>query len=140
MLDYLNSCESLEVDINELEYFVLAPGEPDVDEKHIALHAKGERREREACRTGGFTCTASRSRAFEVEAGSPSLEVEGQEKDLPSPKNQLLEELVKGWWNAEMEGGRGTLAFKGGFTSTATGTQIPDMKADCWSAASATVF
>ena len=28
MLDYLDRCESLEVDVNELEYFVLAPGKP----------------------------------------------------------------------------------------------------------------
>ena len=35
--------ESSEVDVSELEYFVLAPDEPDVDVKYIALHSKGER-------------------------------------------------------------------------------------------------
>ena len=46
MLNYLDSCESLEVDINELAYFVLAQDERDVDVKYIALHAKGERQQR----------------------------------------------------------------------------------------------
>ena len=40
------SCESLEVDVNELEHFVLAPDEPDADVKYNALHAKGERKRR----------------------------------------------------------------------------------------------
>ena len=44
---------------------------------------------------GGFTSTASRSRASEVEAGSPSFEVEEQKEDLPSSRNQYLEELAE---------------------------------------------
>ena len=38
------------------------------------------------------------------------------------------------WWNAKMEGGREKLDVKGGFTSTASGSQNPDMKADRYSA------
>ena len=42
---YLDRCESSDVDINELEYFVPAPDEPDVDVKYIALHTEGERQQ-----------------------------------------------------------------------------------------------
>ena len=67
------------------------------------------------------------------------MEVEGQKEDLPPPRHQHLEELAEGWWHAKIEGGREKFAVDGGFTSTASGPQIPDMKADCWSAESATV-
>ena len=41
MLDYLDRCESLEVDMKELEYFLLAPNEPNVDIKYIGGHEIG---------------------------------------------------------------------------------------------------
>ena len=40
MLDHLDSCESVDVDVDELEYFLLAPDALDVDVKYIALHAR----------------------------------------------------------------------------------------------------
>ena len=67
----------------------------------IGLRDNGRQRERRRLRSGGFTSTASRSRASEEEAGSPFLEVEGQKEDLPLPRNQHLEELAEGWWNAQ---------------------------------------
>ena len=69
-----------------------------------------------------------------MEAKSASFAVEEQKEDLPSSRNQCLEDLAGGWWNAKMEAGREKLAVKGGFTSTASGSKNPDMKADCWSA------
>ena len=60
----------------------------------------------------GFTSTASRSRASEVEAGSSSCEVEKQKEDLPSSRNGYLEELAEDWWNAKVEGGRESLLLK----------------------------
>ena len=65
----------------------------------------------------------------DLEAGSPSWEVEGQKEDLALPRNQHLEELAEGWWYAKKEGGRGKLLVKGGVTSTASGSQIPYMSA-----------
>ena len=46
MEDYVDRCESSEVDIKELEYLQLAPDEQDVDIRHIALHARGDRHQR----------------------------------------------------------------------------------------------
>ena len=43
MVKYLDRSESLEEDRKELEYVLLAPDEPNVDIKHIALHARGGR-------------------------------------------------------------------------------------------------
>ena len=43
MIDYLDRCESSEVDIEELEYLLLALNEPNVDIRHMALHARGNR-------------------------------------------------------------------------------------------------
>ena len=40
MLDYLDRRESLEVDIEELVSFMLAPKEPNVEVRHMALHAR----------------------------------------------------------------------------------------------------
>ena len=39
-MKYLKRSESLEVDIKDLEHFLLAPDEPNVDIKHIALRAR----------------------------------------------------------------------------------------------------
>ena len=36
----------MEVDIEEMEFFLLAPDEPVVDIKHIALHARGNRQQK----------------------------------------------------------------------------------------------
>ena len=43
MFVYLNMCEELKVDAQELEFQVLAPNEPHIDIKHIVMHARGER-------------------------------------------------------------------------------------------------
>ena len=43
MVKYLDRSENLAVDIKVLEYFLLAPDEPNVEIKHIALHARGDR-------------------------------------------------------------------------------------------------
>ena len=43
MVECLDRCESLEVDIKELEYFLLASNEQRVDIRHSALHARGDR-------------------------------------------------------------------------------------------------
>ena len=40
---YLDRSESLEVGIEELEYYLLGPEELDVDIRHIALNARGEK-------------------------------------------------------------------------------------------------
>ena len=42
MVKYLDRSESLEVDMKDLEYFLLVPDEPNIDIKHIALHATGD--------------------------------------------------------------------------------------------------
>ena len=47
--------------------------------------------------------------------------------------------MAANWWDAKMEGEMDKLAVNGGFTSTASGSQNPDMKADCCSAESATI-
>ena len=57
-------------------------------------HAKTEEGREKLSVKGGFTSTASRSRTSEVEAGSPSFEVEEKKGDLPSSRNQCLEELA----------------------------------------------
>ena len=46
MENYLNRCESLEVETKELEYSLLAPEEQDVGLRRIALHASGDRHQR----------------------------------------------------------------------------------------------
>ena len=46
MAKYLDRSESLEVDIKELECFLLAPEEAGVDIGHVALHAPRNRRTR----------------------------------------------------------------------------------------------
>ena len=61
-----------------------------------------------------------------------------EEMDLLGKKHSL-ERMQKEREHAQTEEGRETLAVKGGFTSAASGSQIPDMKADCWSAESAAV-
>ena len=45
MEHYLDRCESLEVNIEELEYYLLDPDELDVDIRHIALNARGEQQQ-----------------------------------------------------------------------------------------------
>ena len=82
---------------------------------------------------GGVTSTASRSRASEIEAESPSVEVEKPKGGMTSSKNQYLEDMAGDWRNAKMYGGKEKLVAKGGVTSTASGSRNPDMKADCWS-------
>ena len=42
MVKYLDRIESLEVEIQEWAYFLLAPDQANVDVTHIALHAKGD--------------------------------------------------------------------------------------------------
>ena len=42
MVKHLDRSVNLEVDIKELEYFLLAPDEPNVDVKHVALQARGD--------------------------------------------------------------------------------------------------
>ena len=46
MKRYLDRCESLEVDTEELEYNLLAEDELDVDTRHMALNARGEQQQR----------------------------------------------------------------------------------------------
>ena len=46
MLDYLNKCEGLKVDVQELEFHVLAQNEPNIDVKRIVMQARGERHQR----------------------------------------------------------------------------------------------
>ena len=46
MKHYLDRCESLEVDIEELEYYLLGPDEPRVDIRFFALNARGEPQQR----------------------------------------------------------------------------------------------
>ena len=46
MVKYLDRSESLEVDIDELEHVLLAPDEPNVDIKHVAVHARGDRHQK----------------------------------------------------------------------------------------------
>ena len=43
-------------------------------------------------------------RASEVEAEYPSFEVEEEKEDLPSSRNQYLEDLAGVWWNAKTAG------------------------------------
>ena len=49
MEHYLSRSESLEVDSEELEYYLLGPEESDVDIRHIALVARGEKHQRLFC-------------------------------------------------------------------------------------------
>ena len=46
MENYLDRCESLEVEVKEREFYVLVPDEQNVDIRHIALHARGDRHQR----------------------------------------------------------------------------------------------
>ena len=45
MVKYLDRSESLKVNIKELECFLLVSDEPNVDIKHIALHARGNQQQ-----------------------------------------------------------------------------------------------
>ena len=42
MVEYLDRCESLEVDIKELEYFLLAVNEQSVDNRHFGRQGENE--------------------------------------------------------------------------------------------------